>query len=84
MSVDGSGNLGSPAADYRCGCTPAGITGYGGSVGDRLPQAGPVPTPTSFWDIAKAIVLPDPEDWQACAKDPGLNSHCGWAATDCR
>ncbi|WP_328884635.1 polymorphic toxin-type HINT domain-containing protein [Streptomyces sp. NBC_00299] len=83
---NGSGDSGSPAADYRCGCSTAGITGYGGSVDriveGRLAQTGPVPTPTSFWDIAKAIVLPDPEDWKACAKDPGLTSHCGWAATD--
>ncbi|MFE1437342.1 polymorphic toxin-type HINT domain-containing protein [Streptomyces sp. NPDC058739] len=85
---NGTGN-GSPAADYRCGypgCSTAGVTGYGGSVDkvveDSLPHTGPVPTPISFWDIAKAVVLPDPSEWKACAKDPGVNSHCGWAATD--
>jgi RHS repeat-associated protein len=80
---------GSPSRDYQCGypgCSTAGLTGYGGSVDraveKKLPHTGPVPTPISFWEIAKATVLPDVDEWKACAKDFGLNSHCGWAATD--
>ncbi|MEV5439524.1 polymorphic toxin-type HINT domain-containing protein [Streptomyces sp. NPDC052682] len=90
-SKNGNGNNGngSPAADYRCGypgCSTSGITGYGTGA-DRaaeaaMPHDGPVADPISFWDLAKAFVLPDIDEWKACKKDPGLNSHCGWASTD--
>ncbi|WP_078937428.1 polymorphic toxin-type HINT domain-containing protein [Streptomyces galbus] len=33
-------------------------------------------------DVGKALLLPDTEEWEACAKDIGFNSHCGWALTD--
>ncbi|MFH8709320.1 polymorphic toxin-type HINT domain-containing protein [Streptomyces rubrogriseus] len=77
------------AADYRCGtpgCSKVGYTGYGPGVDtvieDATPYHAPVPEPPGYLEIAKAALLPDVEEWKECSGDPGLNSHCGWAATD--
>ncbi len=81
-----SGNL--AAADYRCGfpgCSKIGQTGYGKSVDDyinkNMPYHAPVPSVT-VWDVVAWAALPEVDEWRACAKNPGLNSHCAWAATD--
>ncbi|AZQ32159.1 sugar-binding protein [Streptomyces cyaneochromogenes] len=88
-SKNGNSNGNTAAADYRCGspgCSTSGLTGYGSGADKAaegaMPHDGPVATPISFWDMAKAIVLPDFGEWKACKKNPGLNSHCGLAATD--
>jgi RHS repeat-associated protein len=80
---------GTPSRDYQCGypgCSNGGISGYGSAadkvVEDSLRSGEPVATPISLWDIAKAVVLPDPSEWKACAKDFGFNMHCGLAASD--
>ncbi|MET9995188.1 polymorphic toxin-type HINT domain-containing protein [Streptomyces mutabilis] len=84
-----SSDSNSAGADYRCGapgCSRAGLTGYGTSVDkrvkDAMPYHGPVPDLPSFWEMAKDVMLPDVEEWRECGKNPGLNSHCGWAVTD--
>ncbi|MGV9954136.1 polymorphic toxin-type HINT domain-containing protein [Streptomyces cellulosae] len=85
-SGQNSGNL--AAADYRCGlpgCSKIGQTGYGKSVDDyinkTMPHHAPVPSVT-VWDVVAWAALPELDEWRACAKNPGLNSHCAWAATD--
>jgi RHS repeat-associated protein len=32
--------------------------------------------------IIMGMVLPDADEWVSCLNDIGINSHCGWAATD--
>ncbi|MET9777481.1 polymorphic toxin-type HINT domain-containing protein [Streptomyces sp. NPDC006367] len=89
-SADSTGSVStgiSASADYRCGgCYSVGITGYGPSADrhalSKMPNTGPVPEPPAFLQMIKSVVLPDVDEWKACADDPGFNSHCGWAATD--
>ncbi|WP_241740846.1 polymorphic toxin-type HINT domain-containing protein [Streptomyces sp. L2] len=38
--------------------------------------------PVTALTLAIKMVVPDIGEWKACAGNPGLNSHCGWAATD--
>ncbi len=85
------------AAQYRGDCGKIITSGFGPSVDDELSAAAPYFEPTiaekvldgmgavadmGLWEIGKALVLPDTEEWKACWDDFGINSHCGWAATD--